>query len=110
MRAGACDRSHPGWRAATAGSRPPPVTGSASCRSVTQPLIAGCARDNVVRARIASYLEPAAASRPVIPELVVRPAGVVAQVHVVDPRGLRCIGRRTAQRCVAAVRELDLVA
>src|SRR5581483_11907740 len=66
--------------------------------------------EDLVGAGVAHHLEPAAASGAVIPELLVRTARIVAQVHVVDPRALRLLGRGPPQRGVAAIGELDLVA
>src|SRR5204863_3525821 len=66
--------------------------------------------EDVVGARIAPNLEPASASRTVIPEIVVWAAGIVAQIDVFDPGGLRRIRRRPPQRRIATVGKLDLVA
>ena len=67
------------------------------------------AAENFMRARIAVDLEPAPAAGAVVPQLVMRTARVVAQIHVVGPFAFGRVGRRPRQRRIAAVGEFDLV-
>ena len=54
--------------------------------------------EDLVRARVATHLEPAAAAGAVEPQLVVRTARIVAQVNVVGPVGFGRIRGRPPQR------------
>src|SRR5260370_14009214 len=69
----------------------------------------GCAGD-LVGQRVALDFQEASAAASVVPELTMRSARIVAEIDVIRERGLAGIRRRTADRGVARVGELDVVA